>query len=723
MKLIKRLKFKFTIRTTLVLWVGLSALSVIGLSIAGLMSNHLLSETQAELTERALPLENVSLNMGLDLINYMRRQTEILSAPDSKALAVVDSRDSLDSIFTSQLEQLRALIGKDTSNQKTYQQLSNAYRNFLVADDKLYTAISDSLRLQQRLDEQTKSIEHAVESIQNNANAVAGKINFDVQRAKRKIKRSIKKLPSQILSAEDLQSYQQFQQLVEDSIFGSQANAQKFSADIRANVVMLATIVQQVKLEKSADMLTSIESNRVNQLVKATDDAIVGLSKSLEYNNALKSQVAALQDEFENLAQLVSKGEGSVFNLRRRFIVASEQLFAARKAVDLAESQMLASFHDLSSSVHEIAAAADAQAKSVILKNSASALAIGIIVTLITVLLGVLVFLRITRPLDQARVAIKAAAEGDLTHRIPARNQQDEFSALANDLNEFSENTQNLVTDIQNHTDQVSSASRQLASITHQTSDDIARQKKEIELLSNAMQDMSDSVALVDKHSLKANEGALEAENSSKRGKVVVTETIDSIHRLAEEIESTARIIDDLNQDSEAIGSVLDVIRGVAEQTNLLALNAAIEAARAGEQGRGFAVVADEVRTLAVRTQESTEEIQSIIQNVQNRISKATDTVSESHAGAQTTVTNAAQAGESLDAITQAITSIREMSAEISRSTHQQTIVASEVEHNMDTIREVAGHATEATMETALSSETLAESAKELSTLVSRFKI
>jgi methyl-accepting chemotaxis protein len=203
----------------------------------------------------------------------------------------------------------------------------------------------------------------------------------------------------------------------------------------------------------------------------------------------------------------------------------------------------------------------------------------------------------------------------------------------------------------------------------------------------------------------------------------VVTASIHSIEELAKEIGNASNVITNLEQDSENIGSVLDVIRGIAEQTNLLALNAAIEAARAGEQGRGFAVVADEVRTLASRTQQSTQEIQTMIERLQQGAHNAVDVMKASQSRTTDTVGHANKAGEALNSISNYVGDINDMNLQIASAAEQQSAVAEEINQNVVRITDIAQHTSDSMQEIASSSNDLAQLSSNLDTLVSNFKV
>ena len=338
-------------------------------------------------------------------------------------------------------------------------------------------------------------------------------------------------------------------------------------------------------------------------------------------------------------------------------------------------------------------------------------------------LVAALVARGIVRPIRVAVDAMRdiAAGEGDLTRRLEERGRN-EVAELGQAFNQFAEKVRRLVSEVAGSTSQVAAAAEEMSAITDEFNRDVAQQRHEIEQVATAMNEMTATVQDVARNAAQAAASAQAADREAQQGQQVVHETVSSIESVSVEVEHTASAIQRLEADSQSISAVLEVIRGVAEQTNLLALNAAIEAARAGEQGRGFAVVADEVRTLASRTQQSTLEIQQVIEQLQSGARNAAEVMHRGRAQVDSSVLQAQQAGSSLTSITSAVASISDMNVQIASAAEQQSAVSDEISQNVVTINQVADRVTEAAGQTAQASSQLAHLAAGLQSLVGQFK-
>jgi methyl-accepting chemotaxis protein len=330
----------------------------------------------------------------------------------------------------------------------------------------------------------------------------------------------------------------------------------------------------------------------------------------------------------------------------------------------------------------------------------------------------------IIAPLQTALDAMAdiVGGEGDLTRRLDDSNK-DEIGKLAHGFNMFASMVHHIIKEISGYTQQVNNSADRLTVITEETSRGADRQQLQTDEVVAAVNELAATGQEVASNTTAAADAAQHADDASAEGRAVVGKTIDAIDSLASEVMRASEVINRLEADSEAIGGVLDVIRGIAEQTNLLALNAAIEAARAGEQGRGFAVVADEVRTLASRTQESTSEIQTMIERLQSGSQEAVKVMAKSKKDADATVEQAAHAGTSLQTISEAVAVINDMNVQIATAAEEQNAVAENINQSVVSISEITEQTAAGAQQTASASNELNELAEHLSGLVGQFKV
>ncbi len=313
---------------------------------------------------------------------------------------------------------------------------------------------------------------------------------------------------------------------------------------------------------------------------------------------------------------------------------------------------------------------------------------------------------------------LKTIASGDLTDTIELNGNE-----VNKPIKEMQQQLSTMILTIRNITQQLAAAAEQTSGIVQQSQSNIQRQRTETDMVATAMNEMTATVQEISRNIADTAHAAINANTETSAGDQLVSQTGQAIQGLADEIVVSSKIINDVENESKTIGSVLDVIKGIAEQTNLLALNAAIEAARAGEQGRGFAVVADEVRTLAGRTQTATEEINDMINNLQEGSRKAVEAMNKSCSQAQSAVEQAKQAGHSIETIASSVDRIKSMSEDIASATEQQKVVSEEINTNIVSINETAVHSVSSSDQIAQANSDLTRMATELHNMIDKFKV
>ena len=485
--------------------------------------------------------------------------------------------------------------------------------------------------------------------------------------------------------------------------------------EIRELMLRIRTISLRMALDQDAKNIPTYRS-QMDTRDKELSEKIAAYDKLVD-----TAEGQALYDQFKTTFAAYRTGIAQSFTLAeqgRREELTKLLLVDMKTVVDGSGKQL----NDLAD-LFAKQVAIESQKSAAHYETSRSIVSLFIaLAALATVGLAMLLTRSIVRPLNEALSAAESVAQGDLTRPI-ATHGNDEVSRLLRALATMQQNLRETLQAISGSATQLATAADELNAVTLDSTQGLQQQNNEIEQAATAVNEMTSAVEEVARNAVSTSDATRQSSDSAHLGQERVSETASAISALASDVQHTGELVQSLANQSQDIGKVLDVIRAIAEQTNLLALNAAIEAARAGESGRGFAVVADEVRALAHRTQQSTQEIEQMVQGMRNGSSLALDSMNASASRAASTLVLAERAGDALQTITASVHEIHERNLVIASAAEEQAQVAREVDRNLVNIRDLSVRSAAGADQTSASSHELSKLANALQGLVQRFRV
>ena len=662
-------------------FVAISALLIV-ISVVSLYNLNSIGSATEEVNDVALPTVAGSNALKASFLNMGRLTFESYIEEDLNGLK--DKRASFNSakdIFESEYKKLAQAVNNEPELKSTLNTVRESYEAYITNVEAMYNNHQMYLDIR-------NTIQDRLGDAEDNADDAS----------------------TYLLDFSDLDAVQRDPNLRRAAEIGSQLETSLLSLlTVSYEYIKTETLVRSQTLGNEVDLVVEKVVTQLSDMMQTAggrDDS---------------GTLDDINDLVNNAINAIKANDGVV----QLHVDRLERRNDAEKALNASDSniaQAVVALENLLNLADKKASHVESQVNGAIATGNTFVIVVVIISIAVAAFIGYVTVRAITRPLYRVNELLTVASSGDLTHRLDD-SAQDEFGLLARNCNTLIGNLKELITAINVRAEQLAAASEQTSAVTAQTTHSIQDQKSQIGQVATATTEMHSTSQLVVQNAEDTLSQIRHADAEAENVRQISLENKNTIEILSRDVQEAADVINKLHQDSASIGGILDVIRGVADQTNLLALNAAIEAARAGEQGRGFAVVADEVRTLASRTQESTQEINAMIEVLQAGAEKAVSVMNQGKEQTAACVAQTEKATQALDIISDAVHKAHDVSSQIEQSAREQNTVSQEISEKLETIVGIAEETTAGAQQTSESSHEVARLAEELQQSIRQFKV
>lgn len=710
-----------SIRMLVMILASLGAVAIIIIGTSSFVMLSLAKSDQSSLIDlsstqsAAVELESAVMLMGA-------RQGQGLAATTLVKLRDLKNKENLERQFTTAIANLRKSSNDNENTLKLIDTLEKEFTQYNANDEELFRAAETLLETEQQIQSTISGqLADTLTVLDNEIGSLMGKLNLSTNRTNRRVKRLLRN-KDQILSNRSRGN--DFIEKVEAAMLGEEATLRGMVEDIQFDSLRLNSYMHQIKSIRNMDALLSIKQNQVAQRIDSVTSEVDKLTSRISEDDKLRPTVDKINTSLRDMIAIAFTNDDSVYFLQQRHIELANELATIRNTANAFEIQINTDLDSLLAALAETkVAVTEASASRIAASNTITVLMTLIIVGVLAVLAWYIAK-SIQNSLSKVGDALYdiAQGEGDLTQRLEEKGLS-ETVEIAKAFNQFIETISGTIKHVDSAISSLIESSKLLDELSTKAQDSISYQQKQNSLAADAMGELSGAANNIAQNAEDAMVQSQKVSDESSKGNKVTKSVAEEITNLASHIENTSSAVKTMEQYSVEIGGVIDVIKGIADQTNLLALNAAIEAARAGEQGRGFAVVADEVRSLAGRTQESTVEIENMIKQLQSGADEVVKAIEEGNVTAKHAADLSNEASESLNLITQTILSISQMNTAIASEANNQSEVSNEMNINFTQIKTIGESTSAMTNQIAESGRELSAMSDSLAAQMKRFKL
>lgn len=663
---------------------GFTIASLLLILIGGwsLINFNSIETATSKVSYKAIPTLTASTKLETAFLNMSLISTEAyfsasLEELDEKAKDFGRYKTTFDQVIAK----LKTVLADDTEMMSTVNTVETAYTKYNGEVNRMYNALRQQLILSETLTDEISFIE-------DNADDAS----------------------TYLLDFADLDQVQN------DSTLGQAAEV---GGKLESTLLSLITVITEYTETRSVVRAETL-GNEVRVVMEQANSQLTEMQR-LVADKDTSGTLDEITDLVSDVIADTNANDGVLqihLNYLQQGAAAGKELTASEGTI----SQGMELLDRLLEEANESAKESQQEVSSSVSAGSTSIIVLAIVSVILSAAIGFFTVKAITQPLRRVNNMLQVLASGDLTRRLDD-SSNDEFGTLARNCNNLIDSLKGLITGISSRATQLAATAEQSSTVTSQTTTSIQEQKSQIGQVATATTEMHSTSQTVTSSAEATLNQIRHADSEAEKVKAFSMENKQTIEVLAADVEQAAQVINKLHQDSASIGGILDVIRGVADQTNLLALNAAIEAARAGEHGRGFAVVADEVRTLASRTQQSTQEINAMIEVLQAGAEKAVAVMNQGKEQTDVCVEQTEKSVQALDLITDAVHAAHDVSSQIEQAAREQNLVSQEISEKLESIVHIAEETATGAQQTSDSSRDVAKLAEELQGSIQQFRV